>query len=213
MLSWQNIKNMRRWAKTQKILIAICFGLMMTTGGTQLVSASCFSNQQTCSSNYGVNEVFFGNGGELNTCSGSYCAKTSVGETGVGQTCSSSYCAQVGFNTDRLPFLQFVVTNTGTPSYVGVLQPGVPKTAIATFSVKNYLSSGYSVTTTTDPPTNGSYMMSTPSSPETISAMSTNSHEFGMNLTQNSGGCGYSLSTFGLGPAQTPDNTFGFGYA
>src|ERR1019366_4473656 len=194
MLSWQNIKNMRRWAKTQKILIAICFGLMMTTGGTQLVSASCFSNQQTCSSNYGVNEVFFGNGGELNTC-------------------SSSYCAQVGFNTDRLPFLQFVVTNTGTPSYVGVLQPGVPKTAIATFSVKNYLSSGYSVTTTTDPPTNGSYMMSTPSSPETISAMSTNSHEFGMNLTQNSGGCGYSLSTFGLGPAQTPDNTFGFGYA
>src|SRR4051812_4600655 len=98
---------------------------------------------QSSSSNYQVNEVFFGSGGALDVCSTNYCAKQSVGETGVGNVASPNYQAQAGFNTDRTPYLQFIVNGVNTD--VGVLSTGSTTTTTATFSVKNYLSSGYSV--------------------------------------------------------------------
>ena len=68
---------------------------------------------QASSSNYRVNEIFFGSGGNLRACSSTYCSKQAAGETGVGNTSSNGYQANAGFNTDRQPWLQFTVTNRG----------------------------------------------------------------------------------------------------
>src|SRR5208282_4028333 len=68
---------------------------------------------QSTSTHYGVNEVYFGSGGDLNDCSASYCAKVSLGETGVGNPSSTNYQLRAGFNTTDVPTLEFYV-NGGT---------------------------------------------------------------------------------------------------
>lgn len=177
-------------------LLALSCVLALSCSGVALAT-------QSASSHYQVNEVFFGAGGDLNDCSASYCAKESAGETGVGNTSSANYQAQAGFNTDRAPYLQFVVT--GGSQSIGTLSTTTTQTATATFSVKAYLSSGYAVQVMGGGPTNGGYTMHSPSVP-TSSAMGT--EQFGMNLVANT-----SPKTFGSNPGQAPNATFSYGVA
>ncbi|HVS58177.1 MAG TPA: hypothetical protein VHD60_00355 [Candidatus Saccharimonadales bacterium] len=190
----------------KKTLSATVLGIMLTVATTSVAFAA-----QSSSSSYQVNEVFFGSGGQLNACStGStgYCAKESAGETTVGNTKSTNYQAQAGFNTDRTPYLQFIVNNASVD--LGVLSAGAPQTATATFSVKAYLSDGYVVTTASDPPVNGSYTMKTITSPYTVD---TSKEQFGINLAANNS-CGSGLpASFGASPVQAPSSTFSFGAA
>lgn len=156
---------------------------------------------QSQSSNYQVNEVFFGSGGELNACSTNYCSKQSAGELAAGNTSSANYQAQAGFNTDRDPYIQFTVSNTNVN--LGTLNATTTKTATSTFSVKTYLAHGYAVENASDPPTNNSYTMQTLTTP---SASATGTEQFGINLVANT-----APVTFGADPVQVPDNTFAFG--
>lgn len=183
----------------QKLVSAALLGLLATFSMGGFVFANTVP--QAASSSYGVNEVFFGSGGSLHDCSASYCAKTSLGETVVGNTSSTNYQAQGGFNTDRQPYLQFVVSNTNVD--IGTLSSSSTKTATATFSVKSYLASGYIVKQTSPGPTNGSYVIAGLSTP-TASAAGT--EQFGINLVANT-----SPTTFGAAPAQAPDSTFSHG--
>lgn len=155
------------------------------------------------STNYQVNETFFGSGGELNACSTSYCSKQSAGEITVGNTASANYQAQGGFNTDRYPYLEFSTTPTNVD--LGQLSPTTTKTATANFTVKAYLADGYTVVTASDPPSASGHIMSTPNIP-TASAVGT--EQFGINLTANT-----SPTTFGANPIYSPSNTFSFGQA
>ncbi len=162
--------------------------------------------QQSSSSHYSVDEVFFGSGGELNACSTNYCSKQSAGEMGSGRSASTNYTAQTGFNTDRAPFIAFNVTGGSTD--LGVLSTGSTATATATFSVKTYLAGGYVVQTASDPPTN-----TLPNSPmlhnlTSATASSAGTEQFGMNLVANT-----SPTTFGANPIQVPDSSFSFGNA
>lgn len=166
------------------------------------VSNKAFAAQSQ-SANYQVNEVFFGSGGALNDCSTNYCSKQSIGETAVGSTSSTNYQAHAGFNTDRTPFLEFIVNTVNTN--VGVLSTGSTTTTTATFSVKNYLSSGYTVVTVSNPPKNNTYTMNALSSPTTSSA---GTEQFGMNLVANT-----APATFGANPSQNPSSVFSFGAA
>jgi hypothetical protein len=158
---------------------------------------------QSSSSNYQVNEVFFGAGGALHSCSTNYCAKLSAGETAVGSTSSSNYKAQAGFNTNRTPYLQFIVN--GTTTDVGVLSTGSTTTTTSTFSVKNYLSTGYSVVTVSNPPKNNAYTLHNLASP---TAATPGTEQFGINLKANT-----SPINFGANPAQIPSSAFSFGTA
>jgi hypothetical protein len=176
---------------------ALALLLALSTGGLAYANTV----PQSSSSNYSVNEVFMGSGGSLDSCSGSYCSKQSLGELGVGNTASSSYQAQAGFNTDREPFLEFIVSNTNLN--LGVLTSSAAKTANATFSVKTYLASGYVVKHTAPGPTNGSYVMNGLTTP-TASAPGT--EQFGINLVANT-----SPTNFGANPSQSPDVTFSHG--
>ncbi len=162
--------------------------------------------QQSSSTHYSVNEVFFGAGGQLNTCSTSYCSKQAIGETGVGAASSTNYKTQAGFNTDRTPSLTFIVTGGSTD--LGVLSTGSTTHATATFSVKSYLASGYVVKTAANPPTGSlptNHQLSALASPTAASA---GTEQFGMNLVANT-----SPATFGANPVQVPSGTFSFGAA
>lgn len=156
---------------------------------------------QSSSSNYQLSEVFFGSGGNLDACSTNYCSKESAGELTVGKTSSTNYQAQAGFNTNRDPYIQMLVSNTNTN--LGVLKVNSTATATATFSVETYLSSGYQVINASPPPSNGSYTMHALSTP-TASAAGT--EQFGINLVANT-----SPTTFGANPTYTPSSAFSNG--
>lgn len=183
--------------------------LVMLLCGTTVAYAACPTGLQSCSTKYGVNEVYFGSGGQLHACSGGpvgYCAKQSAGELTVGAICDPSniYCAQAGFNTDRVPSLTFVVNSANTN--LGAMSSGTTKTATGTFSVYSYLTSGYVVINASNPPSNGTYTMNALSSP---TASSSSAEQFGINLVANT-----SPSIAGSSaPVQIPSGTFSFGAA
>ncbi|MFZ1483442.1 MAG: hypothetical protein WAS36_00295 [Candidatus Saccharimonadales bacterium] len=184
-------------------IISFTLALLVSTLAGGVVLA-----QQSQSSQYQVNEVFFGTGGELNACSGSYCAKQSAGELTVGNTKSGNYQAQAGFNTDREPYIESTLVGSGDID-LGVLTSATTKTGTAQFKVKAYLTSGYVVQIVGATPTNGSESLNAMSS--TTSQVGT--EQFGLNLTANNVATA-SPTTFGADPVQDPDypsDPFAFG--
>lgn len=170
---------------------------------------------QSSSTNYSVDETFFGSGGELNACSSSYCAKQSAGETAVGDSSSASYRIQAGNNTDRDVSLEMVVT--GANIDLGQLTTTSTKTATATFSVKSYLANGYSVYTYSPGPKNSSHILQLLGTPTTSS---TGTEQFGINLVGNTcpantspSGAGACSGGLGADPQEVPDTSFSFGHA
>lgn len=185
------------------VAIGALVALFMLAWAPSLLAASISS-----SPNYGVDEVFFGSGGELNACGTDYCAKQSAGEIAAGNTAANAFRSVGGFNTNREPYLAFSVAGSNTD--LGYLSKVGTATTTATFAVKTYLASGYVVQLASDPPTNtgpGNHILSGLATP---TASSAGTEQFGINLRQNTIGCG-APANFGVDPVQVPDNTFSFG--
>lgn len=182
---------------TQKLKSVLLFAVALLAYPAVAMAA------QSSSTNYQVNEVFMGAGGELHACSTNYCAKQAAGELAVGKTGSTNYQAYAGFNTNREPFLEF--TTSGTNVDIGELKSNITKTANATFSVSAYLASGYSIINASDPPSySGNYLNNL-----TIPTASTvGTEQFGINLKANT-----SPTTFGADPIQVIGGSYGFGQA
>lgn len=171
--------------------------------------------QSSSSTNYQVDEAFFGSGGELDASSTNYKSKQSAGELAVGAMRSSIYSAQAGFNTDRTPY---IATATLTPTVVvGVLDTSHPNVGTAQFWVKAYLAEGYVVQSYGGPPKNGSHSMATSA---TSFSSTPGTEQFGINLAVNSIAGAMSgtplaaMTNFGADPTQAPDDPadpFGFG--
>jgi hypothetical protein len=160
---------------------------------------------QYTSPSYRVDETFFGAGGNLENASANYKAKTAAGELGVGNVSSPNFQAYPGFNTSDRILLE--VNVAGGVFDFGVLDTGQVHAQSTTFTVRDYLSSGYTVQLLGSPPRNGSYVLSAMS---TAAASSPGTEQFGINLAANNlSGPG----PFGSTPSQVPDSTFGFGYA
>jgi hypothetical protein len=185
-------------------------GVLILAGTSGVASAV-----QSSSAHYGVDETFFGSGGELNACSTSYCSKQTAGETAIGNSGSASYQIQAGNNTDRDNSLEMVVNTSNID--LGQLSTTVTKTATATFHVKSYLATGYVVYTDSPGPKNSFYILNLLTSP---TSSITGDEQFGINLVANScpantspagpGGCSGGL---GADPQQIPDTSFAFGNA
>jgi hypothetical protein len=141
---------------------------------------------QYTSPNYKAEETFFGSGGELDATSPHYTAQSSVGALGVGYGSSNTYQAYSGFLTPNDPFLEMTV-NTSSVN-LGVLDDSSTKSGNATFTVRAYTNSGYTV--------------------QTVAAPVTGTEEFGMNLVANT-----SPVSFGTDPTLQPDSTFASGIA
>lgn len=164
---------------------------------------------QYSSPNYRIDQTFFGTGGELDSSSANYRAKTTVGELGVGNTGSANYQLYAGFNTTDDPFLEFVVT--GANIDLGYLSTSQVKTATGNFSIRAWQTNGYVVRTESDPPTNaqGGHQLA-PLASQTASSPGT--EQFGINLIKNTNFCGAGCD-LGDNPQQLPDSTFSFGQA
>jgi hypothetical protein len=168
-----------------------------------LFSASAFA-QQSSSTNYSVDEVFFGSGGELDACSTNYCSKQSAGELAAGETSSTNYTAQAGFNTNREEYLQFIVNASNTD--VGYLGETYATTTTGSFSVKAYIAHGYVVINAGDPPQTTSVNVHTLNPLTSPTASSVGTEQFGMNLVANT-----APAAVGANRTQEPDGTFSFG--
>ncbi|HET6924749.1 MAG TPA: hypothetical protein VFH39_02900 [Candidatus Saccharimonadales bacterium] len=186
-----------RLLKYKKYANIFLLGLLIACG-----SGHAAYSLQSSSSSYGVDEAFFGNGGQFNACSSTYCSNQTAGELGVGNSKSDSYQVQAGSDiTDRAPYLEFIVNNSTVD--LGTLTTTTTATATATFSVKTYLAGGYTVVNASPGPQNGGYTLHTLSTP---TGSSIGNEQFGMNLVANT-----NPASFGAGPQQAPDSTFGFG--
>ncbi len=158
---------------------------------------------QYTSTNYKVNETFFGTGGDLQNQSAHYQAKTAAGELAVGNISSPNFQANAGFNTTNRILLELSVV--GGVFDLGVLDTSQASAATTTFTVRDYLSSGYTIQMLGATPSNSGHYLANmsiagPSVPGT--------EQFGINLAANnlSG-----IGPFGAVPTQLPDSTFGFG--
>ena len=170
------------------------------------------SYAQSSSTNYSVDESYFGTGGDVNTGSGSYSAQQSVGGLGVGDTVSTTYDANGGYLTQNHAYLEMEVTNaevsfgtiSDTTTSYGAAQAGACN---CSFSVRTYLSSQYAVYTLSDPPTNenndvlaAKSVLAAPSSDPSV-------EEFGINLVDNT------TPNIGANPFNDPGNSFADGEA
>lgn len=189
------------------LLLAATVLAVAVTFGVGVVRA-----QQATSTNYYVDEAFFGTGGQLcdpgvSGFSTNYCADMTAGDTAVGEsTTAASNGVVAGSNTSRPEYLELTVNSSSTN--LGALSPGVAATTTGTFSVKAYVAQGYNVLNASDPPRNNNATPYTLTNLTTPTAWNTANEQFGINLVANT-----SPATFGAAAAQTPDSTFGFGAA
>jgi hypothetical protein len=159
---------------------------------------------QYTSPNYQSNETFFGTGGDLDSSSPNYKAQSAAGGLGVGLTSSTNYKAYSGFLTPNEPFLEMSI-NTSLAD-LGVLDSTAAKTANATFTVRAYTNSGYTVVTASQPPKTSTGITLTPMA--SLGSSTVGTEQFGMNLVANT-----SPATFGANPSKQPDPSFADGQA
>lgn len=186
-----------------RIVGFLVLAIALVAGLSSVAHASCTSSQQSCSTNYGVGETYFGSGGNAG-CSteGSthYCVQSSAGDLSIGNSTngvsSGKYQIQAGgTNTSRAPSLALVVNAATTPD-LGYLQTASVKTDTATFSVQSYLAGSYIVQTVGNPPTNNTGHQLAPITTSGGGSSSAGTEQFGINLTANT-----SPATMGAGPS------------
>lgn len=153
------------------------------------------------SPNYQVSETEFGAGSALESCSGQYCAKATIGDVFGGTSASSSHTASFGKIAAKSQPLLEVIVEEGE-SNLGVL--GVEKTSSKSTKIKirNYLSDGYTLQMIGDPPKYQSHSLKSPSEPTEARP---GTEQFGINLVANS------TPAIGADPKQTPSEEFSFG--
>jgi hypothetical protein len=187
----------------KRLRLGVLLGVIVlfSTGGVVAATSS--------STNYKVNETQFDSGGLLNGTSANYQAQQSLGATGDGSSCSATYCSEAGFLTGRDPFLEMVV-NPATIN-LGTLSSVSAATGTATFHIRAYLDSGYTVLSMNNPPTNEEGAALTALASPTASAPGT--EQFGINLVNNLTTCHSAPANFGANPVLVPSSTFANGIA
>lgn len=172
--------------------------------------------QSSNSSNYRVDQTFFGSGGVLDAQGNQYRARQTLGEVGAGNTSGTLYQAYAGFNTTDEPFIEFFVTNTTVN--LGFLDTASATTTEGEFYIRAWQADGYVVRTESDTPRNtaGAYNLT----PMTAGGSSSpGTEQFGINLVYNDDFLCSNDPTpdpecdIGADPVQVPDNTFSFGEA
>lgn len=189
---------MRKWSSRGYFIAVLAIAFVGGLLNTGIVFA--FQSQ---SSNYAVDEAFFGTGGELESASANYKAKLAAGEMTVGSSQSTNYQMQAGFNTSDIPLLEFAVD--GGAFDMGIIHAENTGMATTGFRVRNYLSSGYVVRITgaSLTTTNGNLHTITPNASATVSTQG--QEQFGVNVVDNSD------PDIGANPVQVPDSSFSFG--
>lgn len=180
--------------------IFLALGALVILVTPKIVSA------QYSSSNYQTNEYQFGTGGDPEVSSSNYKAQAAAGALGVGSVLGTAYQSYAGFLTPNEPFLEFSIDTSSVN--LGTLDTGSTKTGSASFHVRAYLDSGYTIRSMSQPPSYTSGVNThTLTAKSTLGTPSVGTEEFGINLVDNSS------PNIGADPSPQPDGTFATGQA
>jgi len=150
------------------------------------------------SPHYQVTETQFGS--TQKSCSGQYCAQTSIGEATDGKTTANS-TAEFQDITDNEPFLDMIIEPGD--SNLGVLSTERTATKTTNIKIRSYLiAGGYTVQIMGTPPKFGDHYLETPSSPTPAKA---GTEQFGINVVANTS------PSVGANPVQVPADQKVFG--
>lgn len=153
----------------------------LLTAGLVLLSAVPVLATTSRSDNYEASEAEFGAGAALETCSGSYCARASIGDISGVDGEGTAFTAAFGpLSTDSEPMLE-VIIEPGN-SDLGILDTDRTATRTMVVHVRSHLAGGYMVQITGDPPRYGDYILDAP----VVATESTmGSEQFALNVVAN----------------------------
>lgn len=171
--------------------------LMMVIAGSSVTAVFAETSN---SNNYQVTETEFGAGSMQENCSDQYCARTSIGDIGAGEGASSGSTATFGSITNDEPLLE-VIVDPGN-SNLGTLDAEHTATKTMVVRIRSYLSNGYVLQITGDPPKFENHTLDAPSIP---TAASPGTEQFAINAVANTS------PTVGANPVQVPSDQFSFG--
>lgn len=178
--------------------------LAVVVASVSLSGASVAVATTSKSPNYQIVESDFNSGTDINSCSDSYCARSTVGNLVVGGSGSEGgHKVEFGPVIPDQPALE-VIVEPGENTELGVLS--TEETAAATMRVKvrSYLSDGYTMQVIGEPLRYGSHTLSTPSTP---TASTPGTEQFAINAVANTS------PNVGEAPLQVPSDGFSFGDA
>lgn len=133
------------------------------------------------SQNYEASETEFGAGAALETCSGSFCARATIGSTVAGESASANYSADFGpITDDSEPALELIVEPG--ESNLGNLDMDRTATRTMILNVRSHLAGGYIVQILGNTPKYEDYHLAAPTEP-TPSQKGT--EQFGLNVVAN----------------------------
>jgi len=155
-------------------VVSLLLALLFVIGGSIPVSATSSS-----SNNYEVVETEF-NGNE-EQCSGQYCARSSIGDLSISGTTGAGSTATFNNLTENEPLLE-VIVEAGESS-VGTLSPDQATTKTVIVKVRSYLTGGYIMQLSGEPPKFGDHVIDAMS---TAAASDPGTEQFGINLVDNS---------------------------
>ncbi len=155
----------------------------------------------SASNGYEMSEAQFGAGGMLNSCSGQYCAKASIGPMG-GSTPATNGASTANFQPieDNNPVLE-VIVEPGE-SNLGVLSTDKTATRTSIVRVRNHMGSGYFLQVIGNPPKFGNHTLKTPTTPTDSQK---GKEQFAINLVANT------APSLGADPLQVPSGQATFG--
>lgn len=186
---------MRKSGLWQYELAVVCAALLTFMG-----AGSVFATTAT-SQNYQMTESEFGASSNSETCSAQYCARSGLsGITSGSRSTSTNSSADFGSVTPDEPMLEVIVESS--ESDLGIFTTDKTAHKTTTVRVRNYLSDGYTLQITGDPPKYAGHMLATPSMP---TASTPGTEQFGINLTDNSD------PDIGQNPVQVPSSQTSYG--
>lgn len=179
------------------------FGYGLLIAMSVLLIFGDISQAETASSeNYQAIEVEFGAGGELNSCSGEYCAHASIGSLDGSDASSPSYSASFDqLDLDSEPTLE-VIVEPGE-SNLGVLTTEASATKTTKIKIRSYMSGGYTLHLFGELPQYEDHKLKSLATPaEAMPGV----EQFGINVVANTS------PNVGANPIQVPSGEISFGY-
>lgn len=185
---------MRR-GKFRQYVLLVLMGTLFVVGNGPVTRATTL-----VSPNYQAVETDFNSGSQLETCSSSYCARSSIGSLAIGSGEAGSKTGEFGPITEDEPSLD-VIVEAGA-SNVGTLTTETTAKTSVLVKVRNYFSDGYTLQVNGDAPHIKNHRLASPSIP-TASAAGT--EQFAINAVANT------TPVIGSNPVQVPSGDFSFG--
>lgn len=174
----------------------LLLAMLVASGGASVALA-----ETSKSTNYQTTETQFGAGSSQQACSDQYCARVSIGDVASGGPgASSGSTATFGSITSDQPALE-VIVDPGE-SNLGTLDTEHTASKTMVVRIRSYLSNGYTLQITGNPPKYGNHTLATPTTP---TAASPGTEQFAINAVANTS------PSVGAGPVQVPDAQTSFG--